>query len=55
MHLKYGQLTLKDVKAACDEVDLAKGKSKLNWAQMSTKDLKEVQRDIGQELKRRRQ
>jgi integrase len=48
VHLKYGRLTLDDVKAACDKLQSSRPKTK--WSEMSTKDLLSAQRGISQEL-----
>lgn len=48
VHLKYGRLTLDDVKAACDKLQSSRPKTK--WSSMSTKDLLAAQRGISKEL-----
>lgn len=50
VHLKYGRLTLDDVKAAVDEVD---AKGKMQWKKWATNDLQKLHKQVGQELKRR--
>ena len=51
VHLKYGRLTLKDVKDACDALDGTPLKS--NWAQVSSQQLKAASKKINAELERR--
>ena len=54
VHLKYGRLTLVDVKAACDSTRASNPKrTKYPWADMNTKDLLECQKQITTELTRR--
>lgn len=48
VHLKYGRLTLDDVKAACDRLQSSRPKTK--WSSMTTKDLLAAQRGISKEL-----
>jgi hypothetical protein len=48
VHLKYGRLTLDDVKAACDKLQSSRPKTK--WSSMSTKDLLAAQHGISKEL-----
>lgn len=50
VHLKYGRLTLKDVKDACDALDGTPLKS--NWAQVSSQQLKAASKKINAELER---
>jgi len=51
VHLRYGQLTLDDVKKACDRLSDAGKKTK--WATWTTKDLLTAQKQIQKELARR--
>ena len=51
VHLKYGRLTLDDVKAACDALQSSRSKTK--WSSLSTKELLEAQKGIEKELKER--
>ncbi|CAJ1381067.1 unnamed protein product [Effrenium voratum] len=53
VHLRYGQLTLKDVKRAVDEIDIPNKPS--NWSKLPTKKLKAARADIDRELKKRGQ
>ena len=54
VHLKYGRLTLQDVKQACDATRGSTPKrTKYPWADMSTKDLLQCQKEILQEITRR--
>ena len=54
VHLRYGRLTLQDVKHACDATQGSKPKgTKRPWASMSTVDLLKTQREITAELSRR--
>lgn len=54
VHLKYGRLTLSDVKAACDSTRASNPKrTKYPWADMNTKDLLDCQKQITAELTRR--
>ena len=54
VHLKYGRLTLKDMKQACDATRASNPKrTKRPWADMSTKDLLRSQKEITEELTRR--
>ena len=48
VHLKYGRLTLDDVKAACDVLPNSRKRTK--WSQLSTKELLVAQKDISKEL-----
>ena len=51
IHLKYGRLTLDDVKAACDALQSSRKKTK--WSSLSTKELMEAKAAIEKELKTR--
>ena len=54
VHLKYGRLTLKDVKQACDATrGSATKKTKYPWTEMSSKDLLQCQKEILAEITRR--
>ena len=54
VHLKYGRLTLQDVKQACDATRGSSAKkTKFPWGEMSNKDLLQCQKEILQELTRR--
>ena len=53
VHMRYGQLTLKDVKEACDIVGARKQQGKTQWAKMTVKQLLSCQAEINAELKRR--
>ena len=48
VHLKYGRLTLEDVKAACDALPGARKRTK--WSSLSTKELLAAQKGIAKEL-----
>ena len=50
VHLKYGRLTLKDVKDACDSIGNPDGNK---WSAMSTKQLLKIQGQINSVLKQR--
>ncbi|CAE7417596.1 unnamed protein product [Symbiodinium natans] len=52
VHLKYGRLTLKDVKAACDKMD-SKGSTWPDFSRVPTAKLKRARLDIDQELRKR--
>ena len=54
VHLKYGQVTLRDVKKACDDLEDSAGKSKYDWSRMPTRKLKTVREEIEKELKKRK-
>jgi hypothetical protein len=51
VHLKYGRLTLDDVKTACDS--LQGSRKRTQWSGMTTKDLLAAQKAIGRELETR--
>eukprot|EP00438_Fugacium_kawagutii_P022430 Skav232857 [mRNA] locus=scaffold2451:29008:30210:- [translate_table: standard] len=51
VHMKYGRLTLMDVKIACDALDGTPLKS--NWTQVSSQQLKSASKKINAELQRR--
>jgi hypothetical protein len=51
VHLRYGQLTLADVKKACDR--LSDSGKKTKWADWATKDLLVAQKQIQRELAKR--
>jgi len=54
VHLKYGRLTLQDVKQACDATrGSTSKKTKYPWADMSNKDLLQCHKEILTELTRR--
>lgn len=55
VHLKYGRLTLQDTKQACDATrgSSSTKKTKFPWANMSSKDLLQCQKEILKELARR--
>ena len=53
VHLKYGRLTLEDVKAACDVLQSSRKRTK--WNSLSTKELLEAKADIEKELQVRLQ
>ena len=53
VHLRYGQLTLADVKKACDKLDSPSKGKKTTWSNMSTKDLLKAQKGIAAELAKR--
>jgi integrase len=48
VHLKYGRLTLDDVKAACDALESSRKKTK--WTALTTKELIQAKADIEKEL-----
>ena len=48
VHLRYGRLTLEDVRQACD--GLASSRKRTKWSTWSTKDLLKAQKDIQKEL-----
>ncbi len=52
VHLRYGRLTLKDVKEACDNIGSGSPAGK-RWSAMSTKQLLKCQEEINAVLKRR--
>jgi integrase len=52
VHMRYGQLTLQDVKAACDNVGAGK-KHGRQWVKMTVRQLLTAQAEINSELKRR--
>lgn len=52
VHLRYGRLTLSDVKAACDALPGGRAK-KTQWSSMSTSTLLAAQRAINKELELR--
>jgi len=51
VHLKYGQLTLEDVKRACDRFSGSRKRTK--WAEWATQDLLGAQKEIQKELAKR--
>ena len=54
VHLKYGRLTLQDVRQACDATrGSSSKKTKFPWADMSSKDLRRCQKEILNEIARR--
>lgn len=57
VHLRYGRLTLQDVKQACDAMRGSSSKSskktKFEWANLSNTDLVQCQKEILQEITRR--
>jgi len=54
VHLKYGRLTLQDVKQACDATrGSTSEKTKYPWADFSNKALLQCQKEILTELTRR--
>ena len=54
VHLKYGRLTLQDIKQACDATrGSSPKKTKFPWANMSSKDLLQCQKEILHEITRR--
>ena len=54
VHLKYGRLTLQDVKQACDATrGSSTTKTKFPWADMSSKDLLRCQKEILRESTRK--
>ena len=55
VHLTYGRLTLQDTKEACDATrgSSSTRKSTFSWANMSSKDLLQCQKEILKELARR--
>ena len=55
VHLKYWRLTLQDTKQACDATrgSSSTKKTKFSWANMSSKDLLQCQKEILKELVRR--
>ena len=54
VHLRYGRLTLDDLKQACDATRASNPKkTKRQWAEMSTTDLLQCQKEITAELARR--
>jgi integrase len=53
VHLKYGRLTLDNVKAACDA--LQSSRKKTQWSSMTTKELLSAQKAINKELQVRLQ
>ena len=56
VHLRYGQLSLADVQAACDSLPSSQTQKKKNqWAAMSMTQLLVAQREINAELTRRSQ
>jgi len=56
VHLRYGQLSLADVQAACDSLPSSQTQKKKNqWAAMSMTQLLAAQREINAELTRRSQ
>ena len=54
VHLKYGRLTLQDVRQACDATrGSSSQKTKFPWVDMSSKDLLRCQKEILSEITRR--
>ena len=54
VHLKYGRLTLQDVRQACDAAHGSSSrKTKFPWVGMSSKDLLRCQKEILSEITRR--
>ena len=55
VHLKYGRLTLEDVKRACDETarSTPPAPKRKRWASMSVKELRQCQDEIRDEIKKR--
>ena len=53
VHLKYGRLTLADVKAACDGLRTSSDGKGTQWQKMSTKALLLAQKEITAELTKR--
>lgn len=54
VHLKYGRLTLLDVKRACDQLEHTGSRAKGNrWSAMTMRQLLQCQREITAELERR--
>ena len=54
VHLKYGRLTLQDVRQACDATrGSSSQKTKFPWVDMSSKDLLRCQKEILNEIARR--
>lgn len=53
VHLKYGRLTLADVKAACDGLRTSSDSKGTQWQKMSTKALLLAQKEITAELTKR--
>ena len=54
VHLKYGRLTLQDVRQACDATrGSSSQKTKFPWVDMSSKDLLRCQKEILREITRR--
>lgn len=51
VHLKYGQLTLSDVKKACDALETSRKRTR--WSQMSLKELLAAQKAVARELAKR--
>lgn len=51
VHLKYGRLTLEDVKQACDV--LSQSRKRGRWSTWATKDLLRAQKEITMELEQR--
>ena len=51
VHLRYGRLTLRDVKEACDNLPGGGGDQK--WKHMSVRQLLKCQAEINTELRRR--
>lgn len=51
VHLKYGRLTLDDVKKACDLLPSSRPRAK--WSSLSTKELLSAQKGIEKELRKR--
>ena len=51
VHLKYGRLTLDDIKTACDSLPSSRKRTK--WTGISTKELLEAKADIEKELEAR--
>jgi len=52
VHLRYGRLTLKDVKEACDNIGLVSPAGN-KWSAMNTKQLLKIQDEINKVLKQR--
>mgnify|MGYP007004488310 CR=1 FL=1 len=52
VHLKYGRLTLHDMKKVCDSLEIKQGK-RAKCSSHTTKELWAAQREIAEELKRR--
>ena len=53
VHLKYGRLTLADVKAACDGLRTSSDSKGTQWQKMSTRALLLAQKEITAELTKR--